>query len=209
MMKNYARVIFTVLMSFIFNFTVNASNPLQELQQKLNSFHGMRASFQQALFSDERTPPHRSSGTMAIQRPGKFRWETQKPNEQILIADGSLLWIYDVDLEQATKQKVDTTDSNSPALFLSGNVVDIPKRFTVKNENNANSVGFHLAAKSADDMFQSVTIFFQADKLSKMVVDTRIGQRSEFTFSKVEINPTFSNNTFHFKPPAGVDVLTN
>lgn len=199
-------------MVFVFlmlNLSVQASTPLQDLQQKLNTFHGMKANFQQALFSDKRTPPHRSSGTMAILRPGKFRWETQKPNEQILIADGNLLWIYDVDLEQATKQKIDTTDSNSPALFLSGNVSDIPKRFTVKNENNSNAVGFVLAAKSADDMFQSIKIIFQADKLSKMVVDTRIGQRSEFTFSQVEINPKFSNTTFHFKPPAGVDVLTN
>lgn len=209
MMKNYFRTIFTTIMGLIFTLTVQAATPLEELQQKLNSFHGMRANFQQALFSDKNTSPRRSNGKMAVLRPGKFRWETQKPNEQILIADGNLLWIYDVDLEQATKQKIDTTDSNSPALFLSGNVSDIPKRFTVKNEKVPNGIGFKLVAKSSDDMFQSINIIFQSSKLSKMVVDTRIGQRSEFSFSNVEINPKFSNNTFNFKPPAGVDVLTN
>lgn len=208
-MKNFARIISALFVCLFFNFSAYAGTPIQDLQQQLNAFHGMRADFQQALFTDKRTPPHRSSGKMAILRPGKFRWETHKPNEQILIADGNLLWIYDVDLEQATKQKVDTTDSNSPALFLSGNVSDIPKRFTVKKTDSANGMGFILAAKSADDMFQTISIIFKADKLSKMVVDTRIGQRSEFVFTQVEINPKFSNNVFHFKPPAGVDVLTN
>ena len=189
--------------------SANAGTPLQDLQQKLSSFQGMSANFQQALFSDKRLPARKSSGKMAVLRPGKFRWETQKPNEQILVADGNLLWIYDIDLEQATKQKVDTTDSNSPALFLSGNVNDIPKRFNVISETVPNGAGYKLAAKSSDDMFQSISIIFQADKLSKMVVNTRIGQRSEFTFSQVEINPKFSTSIFHFKPPAGVDVLTN
>ena len=104
---------------------------------------------------------------------------------------------------------MDTTDSNSPALFLSGNVSEIPKRFVVSTEKMENGVGFKLEAKSADDMFQSIKIIFQADKLSKMIVGTRIGQRSEFSFSQVELNPTFPNSTFHFKPPAGVDILTN
>jgi outer membrane lipoprotein carrier protein len=208
-MNYYYRFFVAACLSVVFYSTAFAGTPLQDLQARLSSFHSMRANFQQALYADKREAPRTSKGKMAIQRPGKFRWDTQSPNEQILVADGNLLWIYDVDLEQATKQKVDTTDSNSPALFLSGNVSEIPKRFVVSTEKTENGVGFKLEAKSADDMFQSIKIIFQADKLSKMIVGTRIGQRSEFSFSQVELNPTFPNSTFHFKPPAGVDVLTN
>lgn len=208
-MKIIYRVFVTAWLSVVFYSTASAGSPIQDLQEKLSSFHSMRANFQQALYADKREAPRRSKGKMAIQRPGKFRWDTTSPNEQILVADGNLLWIYDVDLEQATKQKVDTTDSNSPALFLSGNVSDIPKRFNVSSEKSENGIGFKLVAKSNDDMFQSINIIFQSNKLSKMIVGTRIGQRSEFTFSQVELNPTFPNSTFHFKPPAGVDVLTN
>lgn len=198
-----------VLMGLMIVATANAGTPLQDLQQKLSSFQGMRANFQQALYTDKRVPARKSNGSMAVLRPGKFRWETKSPNEQILVADGNLLWIYDVDLEQATKQKLDTTDSNSPALFLSGDVKEIPKRFSVADEKNEGGVAYKLAAKSSDDMFQGIKIYFRADKLEKMVVETRIGQRSEFTFNNVELNPKFPSSTFHFKPPAGVDVLTN
>ena len=208
-MKLFNRLYLATLIAIIFSTPANASSALQALQDKLSSFQSMRANFQQALYTDKKEAVRKSSGKMAIQRPGKFRWDTQSPNQQVLVADGNLLWIYDVDLEQATQQNLDTTDSNSPALFLSGNVSDIPKRFNVSSENTEKGIGFKLKAKSSDDMFQSITIFFEANKLSKMVVGTRIGQRSEFTFSAVELNPQFSQSTFHFKPPAGVDVLRN
>lgn len=208
-MKKFYQAVITVMVGLTLFTSANAGTPLQNLQQKLSSFQGLKAHFQQALYTDKRVAASKSSGNMLILRPGKFRWETHTPNEQILVADGNLLWIYDVDLEQATKQKLDTTDSNSPALFLSGDVKEIPKRFIVTEEKVGNSLGFKLNAKSSDDMFQSIKIVFQADKLSKMIVETRIGQRSEFNFSQVEINPPFPSSTFNFKPPAGVDVLTN
>lgn len=208
-MKKFYQAVITVMVGLILFTSANAGTPLQNLQQKLSSFQGLKAHFQQALYTDKRVAASKSTGNMLILRPGKFRWETHTPNEQILVADGNLLWIYDVDLEQATKQKLDTTDSNSPALFLSGDVKEIPKRFIVTEEKVGNSLGFKLNAKSSDDMFQSIKIVFQADKLSKMIVETRIGQRSEFNFSQVEINPPFPSSTFNFKPPAGVDVLTN
>ena len=35
-------------------------------------------------------------------RPGRFRWETSDPYQQTVIANGDTLWIYDVDLKQAS-----------------------------------------------------------------------------------------------------------
>jgi outer membrane lipoprotein carrier protein len=208
-MKVLVRFTTLILLLSVFSTVVSAESPVKELQDKLSSFHSMRANFQQTLYGDKREAARKSSGKVSILRPGKFRWDTQSPNEQVLIADGKTLWIYDVDLEQATKQKLDTTDSNSPALFLSGEVSDIPKRFNVNAEKSGEGVDFTLKAKASDDMFQSIKILFQANKLSKMVVGTRLGQRSEFIFTHVELNPTLPKATFNFKPPAGVDVLTN
>ena len=43
-----------------------------------------------------------TQGHFVFQRPGKFIWETQKPYEQKLIADGKQLILWDKDLNQAT-----------------------------------------------------------------------------------------------------------
>ncbi len=43
-----------------------------------------------------------TQGHFAFQRPGRFVWDTQKPFEQKLIADGKQLILWDKDLNQAT-----------------------------------------------------------------------------------------------------------
>ena len=64
------------------------------LQEKLNAMRTMQASFKQIVRADQREIS-RSKGSMALERPGKFRWQTQSPMEQLVIADGSKIWIYD------------------------------------------------------------------------------------------------------------------
>ena len=43
-----------------------------------------------------------TQGHFVFQRPGRFIWDTQKPYEQKLIADGKQLILWDKDLNQAT-----------------------------------------------------------------------------------------------------------
>ena len=60
------------------------------------------------------------TGTMQFSRPGKFRWEYNKPYEQTIVADGAKLWIYDKDLNQVTERKLDKALGASPAALLAG-----------------------------------------------------------------------------------------
>ncbi len=207
-MKKFMRVGLVSVCCVLFS-SVSLATALENLQANLASFKSMRANFQQALYSEAKMPASKSSGKMAILRPGKFRWETKSPNDQILIANGTTLWIYDVDLEQATKQHIDVKDSNSPALFLSGEIGDIPKRFNVSEVKNAEGTAFKLQAKDPEDMFQSMVILFKQKKLAKMTAETRLGQRSEFRFENVVLNPTLAASLFEFKPAKGVDIIKN
>jgi outer membrane lipoprotein carrier protein len=34
--------------------------------------------------------------------PDRFRWDYRKPYQQVIVADGTAIWIYDSDLEQVT-----------------------------------------------------------------------------------------------------------
>ncbi len=100
------------------------------LQSKLNSIHTMSASFDQVVRAHTREVSH-SSGTMALSRPGHFRWESKKPMAQWVIADGQHVWIYDIDLEQVTVKKQDKGLGGTAALFLSGYDNTIARDFEV------------------------------------------------------------------------------
>lgn len=200
-MKKYILTLSLILMSPF----AQAGTPSDDLVVALKQFDTLSATFKQSVTADKSTEQS-ATGKMALKRPGKFHWETKTPTQQLLIADGQYVWLYDVDLEQVTRQSQQTSDHNSPAVFLTGDLTKINERFTV-TEPAANT--FLLKSKSPDDMFQSVKLTFDHQKLSSMAVDTKLGQRSEFHFTDVKYNPDLPKTTFNFTPPKGVDVIYN
>ena len=76
--------------------------------------------FEQSLMDPDGRLLETTSGTLEIQRPGRFRWVYREPYEQWLIADGTNIWSYDVDLEQVTVKPQGDALANTPALLLGG-----------------------------------------------------------------------------------------
>lgn len=75
------------------------------------------------------------SGNVSLQRPNNFRWNITSPSEQLIVTDGSALWVYDKDLEQVTRQSTDQQVGNTPALLLSGDPSKIAKNFKITQPN--------------------------------------------------------------------------
>lgn len=97
------------------------------LNTYLANTKNMTASFTQTTSGSSKSlSAGKFSGSMMVKRPNKFRWETKSPSEQLIVANGSSLWIYDKDLSQATKQNVDSQIGNTPALLLSGDPAKKP-----------------------------------------------------------------------------------
>lgn len=190
----------------IFSFQVFAQS--QQLKEYLSNFQSMSADFNQNI-SAKKGPVKNSQGHMALLRPGKFRWEIVEPNHEIIIADGNYLWIYNEDLEQATKQKLDKS-GNSPASLLSGSTDSIEQRFIViKEKNNNNNVSFQLKPRSTKDMIQWIELDFTEGKLQQMSVKDNLGQKTVFNFSNIKLNPQLPSKLFSFQPPKNVDVVQN
>ena len=129
------------------------------LQAKLNAIRTMSASFNQVINAKTRVVS-KASGIMALARPGRFLWQTKKPLEQIVIADGQHLWVYDVDLEQVTLKKQEKGLGGTAALFLSGYDNSLTRDFEVTESKSGNQLKFDLKAKSSKENFQHMQLAF-------------------------------------------------
>ena len=176
------------------------------LQAKLNAIRTMNASFSQVVKAKTQEIS-RSSGTMALFRPGRFRWETKKPMEQLVIADGKHLWVYDVDLEQVTVKKQEQGVGGTAALFLSGYGDTVARDFDVTTYKERNKEYFDLHSKSNKANFQRVKLVFVGDTLSGIELFDQLGQHTDVSLSKIKNNPTLQPSLFKFKTPKGVDVV--
>ena len=184
-----------------------AEPPAVELQSRLNAIHSMSAHFNQTVRTARRQVSA-SSGTMAMQRPGRFRWETKDPMEQLVVADGNKLWIYDVDLEQVTVKRQEKGLGGTPALFLSGYDDTVARDFDVTPcKGAAKTACFDLKAKSSKANFQRLKLVFEGAALSHLDLYDQMGQHTEVRLSAVKSNPDLKSSLFHFSPPRGVDVV--
>lgn len=186
--------------------TIFAATASEDLQTKLNALRTMSASFNQVVKA-KRHEISRSSGTMALARPGRFRWQTKQPMEQLVIADGKRLWIYDVDLEQVSVKKQENNIGGTAALFLSGYDDTVARDFDVTLSENGNRSSFDLNAKSSKANFLRVTLVFEGAALRGIVLYDQLGQQTDVVLSQVLVNPTLAASLFKFKSPKGVDVV--
>ncbi|MAF75125.1 MAG: outer membrane lipoprotein carrier protein LolA [Idiomarinaceae bacterium] len=145
-------------------------------------------------------------GSMSVQRPNNFRWETKSPSQQLIVANDSTMWVYDKDLEQATKQTVDSQVGNTPALLLSGDPNKIAQNFKI-TQPYANKNYYVLYPKASDASFKNLSMSFSGGKPVMMVLNDNLGQTTSIKFSNIKLNPNLGSGQFKFTPPKGVDVI--
>ena len=182
------KIIFSVLLCWVSH--VWCDTVSDALQAKLNAVRTMSATFHQVVNAKNRELS-RSSGTMALSRPGHFRWQTEKPMEQWVIADGRHLWVYDVDLEQVTVKKQDKGLGGTAGLFLSGYNDTVTKDFNVTVKTQGNMDCFDLHATSVKANFQRVKLTFTGNELNGIELFDQLGQHTDVRLS--HIKTTFNN----------------
>ncbi|MUV14875.1 outer membrane lipoprotein chaperone LolA [Noviluteimonas gilva] len=169
---------------------------------------GLDGTFTQQVFDANGKKKEASSGRVAMSAPRNFRWEYAKPFEQLIVADGKAVWVYDPDLKQVTKRAQGVEEQSSPLTALI-DPTRLDKEFLVKELPAADGLDWiELRPRSADNAsFESARLGFDDAGLKRMRIVDPLGQRTELRFSGWKKNPSFPKSTFTFAPPKGVDVV--
>ncbi|MEZ0233174.1 MAG: outer membrane lipoprotein chaperone LolA [Methylophilaceae bacterium] len=167
----------------------------------------MRANFNQTVVDSQGRKVQEVTGTMQLQRPGKFRWDYNKPYVQQIVGDGEKVWLYDPDLNQVTVRPLNKTLGSSPASLLAGSK-DMEKSFTIKDEGRQDDLDWVQATpKDADSGFERVYLGFKEDALQQMELHDSFGHITVIEFTKLERNQKPNAQAFRFTVPAGADVV--
>lgn len=168
----------------------------------------VKARFAQMVLDKNGKQLQQAQGVMQFSRPGKFRWDYQKPYEQVIVGDGSRLWIFDKDLNQVTVRKLDRALGSSPAALLAGSN-DLERDFKLSNLGMDKGLDWLEALpKSRETVFERVRMGFGKSGLEAMELRDQFGQTTVITFADVERNPRIAADVFRFTPPQGADVIS-
>lgn len=196
----------TGLILFFCGHIAFSGTPSDRLQAKLNALRTMSADFSQTVKVQHRAVSH-ATGVMALARPGRFRWQTKEPLQQIVVADGKRLWIYDVELEQVSVKKQESSVDGTAGLFLSGTPDTVARDFNVVLAEKGSIESFDLTAKSNKANFQRMKLVFDGPALRGIAMLDQLGQWTDVQLNHIRVNPKLATSLFQFKPPRGVDVI--
>lgn len=205
----------TVLCVFYSSF-IWAGTEGDELKALLQPVTRMQANFQQKVMNEEGKILQSTTGSLWLEKPGKFRWEIKGDAPRWVISDGTRVWDYDADLSQVSVRKLFQKEEKLPISFLSGDVDTLEQDFKIKNCTRRDATCFELVPKESSDpnvkeekpgIFQSIQLIFKDKVLIELQTVDQLGQRTVFRFSDVKTNAPISPTRFQFVPPKGVDVI--
>ena len=153
-------------------------------------------------------------GHFVFQRPGRFVWDTQKPYEQKLIANGNQLILWDKDLNQATFRPSGQALASTPAAILFGES-SLDQHFDlIEGEERSGVKWVGLVpksdpnAKKQNDLPYTKISIGMANGLPKALeLIDGLGSVVLVTLDKIQLNVNLPPNRFNFTPPAGAEVL--
>ena len=173
------------------------------LKEKLAKFKQINAAFTQVVTNPEGEVLNESQGQLTISRPGKFRWQVNAPEEELIVSDGETMWLYSPFIEQVTLINLSDAIEGTPFVLLSGANEQQWQNYLVSRDNNRFTIkGVDLQVQNNSFVFE----FNKAGNISKFVVIEEQGQRSEFKLTHKLPAQKIAADYFSFQIPAGVEI---
>ena len=184
-----------------------SSASLERFSEFINQTLTARGEFEQKIFDRNRKLLQESRGVLAFSRPGKFRWTYVKPYAQLIVGDGSRVWIYDEDLKQVTVKKLDQALGSTPAALLAGNN-EAMRAFNLSDQGAKGGLEWLEALpRDKEGNFERIRMGFGSSGLEVMELLDGFGQTTVLRFVSLQRNPKLDPGLFRFSPPKGADVI--
>ncbi len=178
------------------------------LERFLSQTRTLSAAFQQTLRADDGFVMQQSEGRFYLARPGKFRWDYEKPYQQQIVSDGDKVYIYDVDLQQVTVQQQNAALSNTPMALMQDKAT-LTDAYNVQELDSRDGVyRLKLISKKDDGDFNGIVVGVDKTGLRFLQLKDQFNQVTDIVFDALQTNPKLQSGLFEFTPPEGVDVFS-
>ena len=182
------------------------ADAVDTLREFVRDVRSGQAAFTQTVTSADGTRKKTSSGDFEFARPNRFRFAYTKPFQQLIVADGEKVWIFDADLNQASSRRLAQALGATPAALLAGATLE--PDFALSVEPTRDGLEWALATPRAKDgAFQSMRVGFRGKELATVEIVDSFGQGSRLEFLRFLANTPVQAERFRFVPPAGADVI--
>lgn len=194
--------------------SVTAAVALRKVQDSYMALESMRARFRQESYLAALDSSEVSEGVVLYQRPGKMRWEYQKPESQLFVLRERTMWLFQASENQLVIDNLaDVFITDLPVAFLMG-LGDISRDFNLKSVcRNGDGLVFELAPRAGGSNRDNQLGLFKllvedGTYLPKgALVRDVVGNTTAITFGAISRDVAVPAGAFSVSAPAGADII--
>jgi outer membrane lipoprotein carrier protein len=184
----------------------------KRIDARYNSMRTLRADFTQ-IYSGAGIR-RSETGILTLKKPGKMRWDYLEPREKLFVTDGKTAWFYMMGQQQARRTSLKKLDDlRSPLRYLLGRT-KLEKEFRGLSlavdvtPHQAGNVVLRGIPKGMEERVSEVILESDPQGYLRWIrIDELDGTRTEFHLERQRENIPVADREFHFRPPAGIEVL--
>ena len=185
----------------------NVQSSEQRLYDSLRTLGSLEAKFYQQVLNSDGEVIQEAKGIFELKKPGRFRWHYDPPFSQHIVADGKNLWMFDLELAQATVQPIEQALGSAPIILLT-EIKPLSEDFEIRELPQAFGLDWvALVPRIQDTEFYRVELGLDGDVIREMKLHDHFDQQTVIRFSDIKRNADLPNSRFTFIVPDGVDVI--
>ena len=191
------------------------STRLKQFETRYQAAKSLQATFLEQYLENGKLV-RSEAGTVFFERPGKMRWDYQRPEPNTFLVDGKYVWFYAPADHTATRMPVkQSADYRTPLAFLAGGskLARVCSQVGVAEAERAaraEDVTFECqlrGPKASNGIDRAVDkAYFQvapSGELVRLVILQEGAVRIELSFKDWEWDPRLPESLFEFVPPRG------
>ncbi|MFU2209951.1 LolA family protein [Solidesulfovibrio sp. C21] len=198
--------------------TARAVDPTElagRIQKKYATINAFSALFTQAIRNAASGDTEHRSGSFFFKKPVLVRWETVKPEKELLIVGKDAVWDYFEEDKEAYRYAVKEIISSKTMLrFLTGKA-NLTEDFFVA-AGKASDVGpgqavLDLAPREPEPglVMARVWVDLATDMIARIFIQDFYANTNDLTLTGVAVNPKLADSLFTFTPPRDAKVHDN
>jgi outer membrane lipoprotein carrier protein len=183
---------------------------LDRVQQHYQATKSFSAKFDETITRAGAAPLQRS-GIIYYEKPGKLRWEFEGSQPETIVSDGKTIYDYDPALNQVVETPLaQASRSDAAAAFLlgAGNVKRDFKAEAITAPSSSGLVHVALTPKQGGQRIEA-GIERNTYNIATLSIGDAMGNRTNLSFSDIELNRPLHASQFMFTPPDGTDIVSS
>jgi outer membrane lipoprotein carrier protein len=189
----------------------NPEQVVDRLERAYAAAVDLTATFRQTSAVAAAGQVQQATGTVAVKRPGKMRWDYLEPEPRLFVTDGKTFWAYSPEDKQVLVQEVGGALGATPLAFLMG-VGSLRQEFEVRGVRHAAAGKTALIDLRPHRPDGAVgRLLLEVDTASSLIVQATlfdaVGNTTVLALSDQKLNMGIPDSRFTFVPPPGVRVI--